>query len=230
MEKEYKVYMHINKADGKRYIGITRQSLKRRWKNGNGYKRTPYFYKAIQKYGWDNFEHILLEDNLTLEEANKKEIALIKEYKTTNRKYGYNISLGGTNGKHSPETIEKLRKYRKEHKIVFSKEALERIANAHRGKTISDTQKEAVRQNMLKNNPMKNESSRKKVGEALKGMFIGEKSVRAKKVLCIETGEVYGSLNEAIRKFNNIHICQVCNGQRNMASGYHWRWLEKEEI
>ena len=50
------VYKHTNKENGKVYIGITSQEPKRRWQNGAGYYGT-YFYYAIQKYGWDGFEH-----------------------------------------------------------------------------------------------------------------------------------------------------------------------------
>lgn len=51
--------------------------------------------KAIEKYGWNNIEHIILFSNLTKEEANLKEEQLIEEYETTNREKGYNISAGG---------------------------------------------------------------------------------------------------------------------------------------
>lgn len=48
----YIVYQHQNLINGKRYFGITSQNPERRWgKNGNGYKSTPHFYSAIQKYG-----------------------------------------------------------------------------------------------------------------------------------------------------------------------------------
>ena len=78
-EKEIKnkwtVYMHINKLNNKKYVGITSRNPNERWgKNGNRYKSSPHFYSAIQKYGWDNFEHIILKDNLTSEEADKLEI------------------------------------------------------------------------------------------------------------------------------------------------------------
>ena len=72
-ENNYTVYMHKNKINGKVYIGITYQNVKYRWrKNGEGYKKQK-FYNAIKKYGWDNFEHIILFENLTFEEACLKE-------------------------------------------------------------------------------------------------------------------------------------------------------------
>ena len=61
---EYIVYMHISPS-GKKYIGITKQNPKRRWNSGNGYKNNDYFTKAIKKYGWNNFLHIILAENLT---------------------------------------------------------------------------------------------------------------------------------------------------------------------
>lgn len=94
--KDYKVYLHINKINNKKYIGITKQELKKRWGiNGSGYAGSTYFYYSILKYGWDSFEHILLLNNLTESEAVAKEKELIKEYRSNDKKYGYNTSSGG---------------------------------------------------------------------------------------------------------------------------------------
>lgn len=92
--EKYYVYMHIS-PNGKRYIGITQNYLKR-WNNGLGYYRNKYFYNAIQKYGWDNFEHIILFENLAKEEAEQKEIELIAHYKSNQNEYGYNHAQGGS--------------------------------------------------------------------------------------------------------------------------------------
>lgn len=90
----YTVYMHKNKINGKVYIGITSQKPEVRWNNGIGYRKT-YFHNAIKKYGWDNFEHIILFSNLTRSEAIEKEIDLIQIFNSTNQEYGYNIATGG---------------------------------------------------------------------------------------------------------------------------------------
>ena len=66
------VYKHTSPSKGV-YIRITKQNPVIRWSNGSGYKRNPYFYKAIQKYGWDNFKHEILFSNLTQEEAERYE-------------------------------------------------------------------------------------------------------------------------------------------------------------
>ena len=56
-ERKYKLYVYTNKVNGKKYVGQTCKTLKRRaGKNGSGYYTCPIFSKAIQKYGWENFK------------------------------------------------------------------------------------------------------------------------------------------------------------------------------
>ena len=98
-EKNFYVYMHINKVNNKKYIGITGQErIQDRWRSdGSGYK-TQVFGRAIEKYGWDNFDHIILDEKLSDVEALEKEKHYIEKYNTTNPDYGYNISVGGDIG------------------------------------------------------------------------------------------------------------------------------------
>jgi len=95
----YFIYMHKNKYDNKAYIGITYQkNPNNRWKNGKGYtlKSNPHFYYAIEKYGWCNFENIILEEGyMSNYEAGEKEDYYINLYNTRDTKYGYNINKGG---------------------------------------------------------------------------------------------------------------------------------------
>lgn len=110
----YTVYMR-KFPNNKVYIGLTsKKYVKKRWSRGNGYKNQQFMWRAIQKYGWDNIEHIIVAENLTKEEACSMEIDLIQKYKSDNSKYGYNIYKGGDLGKlgipMSAEIKEKLRK------------------------------------------------------------------------------------------------------------------------
>lgn len=104
----YIVYEHTNKINNKKYIGITSCSLKRRSKNGEGYKGCEKFYNAIQKYGWNNFYHKILFRNLSKKEAELKEQQLIKEYNT--QIDGYNIAEGGFAPTMTQETKNKISK------------------------------------------------------------------------------------------------------------------------
>lgn len=91
---EYTVYKHTGPT-GKVYIGITRRRLEDRFRNGDGYKSSPVFYAAIQKYGWDAFRHEVLFEGLTEDEACEKERELIKAYRSQDHRFGYNIEAGG---------------------------------------------------------------------------------------------------------------------------------------
>lgn len=93
----YTIYKHTNKVNGKSYIGQTKQTdLTRRWTGGNGYAQTPYFSRAIKKYGWNSFTHEILETGIrTQEEANKKERFYIALYRSNISEYGYNVQSGG---------------------------------------------------------------------------------------------------------------------------------------
>ncbi len=110
MEDNYKVYMHIF-PNNKVYIGITCRKPEYRWNNGKAYYHNQFMVRAIKKYGWDNIEHKILYENLSREEAEQKEIELIKEYNSINDKYGYNIEKGGNHqGKINEETKNKMSK------------------------------------------------------------------------------------------------------------------------
>lgn len=93
-DNNYKVYKHTC-PNGKVYIGITKDSVKNRWESGWGYKSNIHFFKAIVKYGWINIKHEVLFEGLSKEDAEKKEIELIAQYRSSDRNYGYNFDLGG---------------------------------------------------------------------------------------------------------------------------------------
>ena len=89
------LYAHIS-PNKKMYIGITAQEPEKRWRKGEGYKRNTYFYKAIQKYGWDNFDHIILFSDLSDEKAKMLEEKYILKYDLMNPQKGYNLQSGGS--------------------------------------------------------------------------------------------------------------------------------------
>ena len=90
--KKYKVYKHTNKINGKVYIGITGQKPNVRWNNGTGYRGT-HFANAINKYGWENFTHEILEKGLSLKKAWAREKYYISKFDSFGN--GYNADEGG---------------------------------------------------------------------------------------------------------------------------------------
>lgn len=108
-EKKLCVYLHINKVNGKIYVGQTRKTPKARWQNGTGYRTQTHFWASICKYGWDNFEHRIVASDLTQREANLIEKMLIERLDAMNPEKGYNKDSGG-NGRRfvSEETRRKI--------------------------------------------------------------------------------------------------------------------------
>lgn len=89
----FSVYCHENKANGKVYIGITSQDAERRWLNGRGYKKNKKFNDDIERFGWESFDHRIIADNLSQEQAVAIEHELITAYDA--RHLGYNNDDGG---------------------------------------------------------------------------------------------------------------------------------------
>ncbi len=120
---DWKVYKHTNRINGKVYIGKTCMDPKQRWSGGSGYKDKRgqgiaygHFYNAIQKYGWDNFDHEIVAEGMTNKEASEMEIRLIEEYESTNPDKGYNTTKGGEGAagyRHSEETKQHLSEIKK---------------------------------------------------------------------------------------------------------------------
>ncbi len=129
------VYMHENRVNGKKYIGITSQKPTNRWRNGAGYDKQPRFFAAIQRYGWDAFRHEILYTGLTQEEAERLEVDLIEKYETLNEEKGYNIAPGGVVFIPTGETRAKQSAAR----IGWtpSAETRQKMSDAKRGKRLS---------------------------------------------------------------------------------------------
>lgn len=84
------IYCYISPS-GKRFIGRCNTALKdRAKKNAKGYKGCKYFYQAIQKYGWQNFQVEIL-DEVPHDQTEIVEYWYCKKFNTFDREFGYNI-------------------------------------------------------------------------------------------------------------------------------------------
>ncbi len=185
------------------------------------YFKCSYFYNAIQKYGWDNFEHIILFNDLAKDLADIIEIELISKYNTTNENFGYNLQSGGSMGK--PNEITRL-KMSKNHADVNG------INNPmyHKNHSIE------ARIKMSKNRPSyigeNNPNYGKKCSEYAKEMT---RKANNKPII------QFTKENEFIRKWKSaseasrmLEICQttiskVCGSENKLhytAGGYKWMY------
>ena len=219
------VYIHTNKENQKKYVGITSTSVVGRWHNGHGYLTKkkdgsfcqPAMAHAILKYGWKSFFHEIIATNLTMDQASEMEKELIEKYQSNKKAFGYNIKSGGIDGILSEESIEKGRKTRTGgHR---SEETKRKISESNMGKTHTKETKEQLSQ------------SHSKVKERPQKEVPDNKIYNQVCCKCIETGECFPSISNAAKTVgsydSNIYKCIIRNRQR--AGGYHWEKISKEE-
>lgn len=213
-KKKWIVYIHTNKINDKKYIGQTSQSLEdRSGSNGIGYKKSPHFWRAIQKYGWDNFEHEVVAFELEKSEANKLEKKLIKEFKTQDSQYGYNLTVGGdgvVGWKPSNEWRKKNSKRNKgENNPMYGKHHTEQTKQKQRlakqGKYNGEKNPMYGVHRYGKDSPnygkvMSNEQ-KEKIRRARKEKYSGMNNSNCKPIFCIELNRIFWGIKQACNEF-----------------------------
>ena len=197
-EKRYSVYKLTSPAD-KVYIGCTQQKPKDRWDYGCKYHNNKELSSDIKKFGWDNFEHIVLYSGLEEDEAYDLERELIHKYRSNDPRHGYNKSIGGKvnrgmirsddyrrrlservsgenhpfYGKHlSEETRRKISESNKGHPV--SEETRRKIGDGNRGKLKSEETIRKWKESHKGYTP--SEETRRKIAEGNRGKHLSEET------------------------------------------------------
>ena len=204
----YTVYKHIF-PNKKVYIGITCRKASYRWGNGKNYKSSRKMYNAINKYKWENIEHIILFENLSKEEAEQKEIELIKFYNSNNQKYGYNICSGGNGTPNHTVSIETRLK----------------MSKANKGKKRYIMTDEIRLKMSLSKKGEKNPNYGRKISEEHKNKLT--KSLNKKIIQYSIDGEfikIWDGIRIAGRALNldSSGLSKCCNGKYNSYGGFKW--------
>ncbi len=206
------IYTIKNKTDNKIYVGQTMRDVEERWKDhlkrGSNCR---YLSSAIKKYGVENFAFKLVcitFDN----QLDDMEIKYIEKYNCLVPN-GYNLRIGGNNGRHHAETKQK----------------------------ISDTLKNRYQNGLIPPRSQlgipHSEITKKKISEGLKGQHRSQESInkmiiskRKNKTIqfdmegnklnsfdsCKEAAEYIGTTTSS--------ICMCCNGKRKTSMGYVWKY------
>lgn len=221
----------LTSPSGKRYVGIgmSKKGIKVRWdsyKNLNC-NRQPKLYKALKKYGPENFKYEVILETDDADNAYRSEMYLIDVWNLQDNEFGYNIDAGGScgrlNKKLSKEEIEKRTKTRKDNGFVswnkglknpYSKETLLKMSASRTPKLIGQKRSEEVKQKMRKPKPPRTKEhcenlSKSHMGHVSwnKGKKFPERSgsnsssAIIRRVQNIQTGEIFeGCLKELSRK------------------------------
>lgn len=163
-----------------------------------------HFTRAIEKYGWDNFQHIIVTRGLTEDEAKWLEVELIKVWDTTNQDKGYNQTFGGDGVKGRITSEETRKKLSESHKGIFAGENNPMYGkNGKLNPMYGKTHTKETRQKMSENH----------------ADISGENNPNARVIICVTTNEIFLTINEGSEKYN-IHrssISQCCSGKYKSA-------------
>jgi group I intron endonuclease len=213
----YVIYKHTSPS-GKSYIGQTNNYNKR----CSAHRRTSScrgFSFAIKKYGWDNFQHEILMEGLSLEEANHWEPVLIADHNTLVPN-GYNLMTGGMNSSHSADTRSKISESKRG--TTHSDESRAKMSEANKGRILSSETKHLMSMSKrgrkmppdVVERTNKNPEKIRKTAEAHRGMKRSEEAKRnmsiARKKILLEQGGPYNAGFKTYHNPNNIQEVVRC--------------------
>lgn len=213
---ECTVYKHTC-PNGKTYIGITSKSPQERWRNGKGYLNNPLFYKAINKYGWENIKHEIVLRGLSRSDACVVERTLINSYKSNDPHYGYNLTSGGEKG------------------AKWSEASRKKLSITNSGRTVSESAKQKMRENHYdcsgENNPnfgkkWTAEQIAKRQANRVYARGAENKSSKPiiQKTIDGEIVQIWPSIREAGKVHNITGIKNCLNGKYKQSHGFVWEY------
>lgn len=211
------IYQILNLVDGKRYIGQA-QNIQSRIYEHQRKRNKGYLYRAIEKYGWDNFDVSVIEKVDDISELDEKEqfwLDLFQSYLPSN---GYNICkiAGTTRGRqHTEATKQKIKetipdKHGANNPFYGKAHTAETRAKISKSRTGSTYQPEVAE---------KRWATMRSNGKSL-----------AKAVIQFSPSEqviikVWDSATAASESgFTLSSISQCCNGKRKLHKGFGWRF------
>jgi len=215
----FTVYMAINKLNGASYIGATQKGTEGRASVHLTTARCveskdQHFYRAVRKYGEENFKFITIKECQDYWDALESERAYIALFKPR-----YNMTDGGGGIKG--------------HKM--SAESRAKMSAAKKGKlgTWSDhLQTEHAKKRTLE--ALRSRKGTKRTGKGLEASLKGARAMaeaRRKPVMELTSGNVYASVTEAAKANNlvDITVTALCRSGRTSMRGLKFKYMAKNE-
>ncbi|HNX82164.1 MAG TPA: GIY-YIG nuclease family protein [Candidatus Omnitrophota bacterium] len=238
------IYCITNLENDKKYVGQTIRSLETRWKQH--ITHTKYYdfplYRAIKKYGINNFSITAIDTAESEEELNTKETMFIKLLGTVCPN-GYNAISGqpGNSKIISKETRNKISAHSKKLWLnpEYRKLLKEKTTGVKRGPITEDHRIKLSESHKGKQLP---HAQKIKIGTASKTLWQNEeyaqkalaglnkaRAMKERPIINISTGICYCSASQAARELglHQQNITKCCQGKRNKTGGYQWKYEEE---
>ena len=205
------IYQITNKINGKSYIGKTEYDVNHRWKEHlracrQERNQSRALYRAMNKYGTENFECVQIKETNT---PNEDEMFYIQEYDTYHN--GYNETLGGDGAAYLELPEDEICKF-----------YLETQCLAHTVQHFG-YDKMTIKKVLYKNNiPIFDLST---VMTKINSQAVAQIDPQTDKIL-----KIFPSVAEAEKATGNSkHIGSVCKGKRKTAKGFKWKYVSDME-
>lgn len=202
----YSVYI-LTVPDGRRYVGATSMSVKRRWNRGNGYRFCHALWDVICELGWDAIGKEVVGESLTEDEASGLEQRLIAEYQTTNPLFGFNQEAGGLRSEKAiPEAIR-----------LRQSESRKGEKNPNFGKHFSEEHRRKLSESNY--GQKRSDETRENIGKS-KSKAVSQYTLSGAYLATYDSGRIAA----AITGVPAYSISKACRGIQSQAEGFIWKF------
>ena len=245
------IYLVKNLVNGKMYFGITINDFDTRY-YGNILKNThnEHLKSSIEKYGIENFE-INEQFDVAYSEDDLWDLEdmYMCLYNTLDRRYGYNKRRSGSkrkgHGKHSEESIKKMRESHKQQIANMTEEEKQqwkqKISEAGKGRIVTEETRQKTKQTWKDKSEEEKEKHRRIVSESKKGKPRSEETKRKLRKARSKPVNQYDLDGNYIQTFNSTkeadewlgvkhQVGDCCRGRTKTCHGFIWKYVEEENI
>lgn len=181
------IYKITNMINGKIYVGQDSKNDKNYIGSGS------YILRAIKKYGKENFIKETLEECISVDMLNEREIYWIKKLNSRNPEIGYNLRKGGNGNSGRIVSIE-TKKRMSECRRNISNETREKMSKSKKGKKLSEEHKQKIRNAAAQ----KREKKEKEISLEKKKLTTEERSAIQRGIR--RSDETRKKISEALRR------------------------------
>lgn len=221
------IYIYTSPS-GKSYIGQTTRSLKQRaGYKGKNYESSRIFYRAILKYGFENFEAGILEE-VEADLLDEREKYWISYYNTI-QPNGYNIKAGGASSWNESKNEKRICKYSLDGRLIKIYDSLQIAARDN------NTMYQAISAVCRHKRKQHKDYIYRYYNDLTEIICEKDKNKLGRKTAQLDEDgkiiKIFPSAQkaaEAIGKSKNDarNIRLVCAGQRQHVYGYRWKYID----